>query len=72
MTLIEKRDAILLSLQTQFKCRVAEINIHNPLNGTYTVYAISHLREIPAGVQELLLDMANNAAQGMADDGEMS
>lgn len=70
MTLIEKRDAILASLRATFICRVAEINIYDPLNGTYRVCAISAVHGLPPTVETLLLEIANNAAQGLADDGD--
>lgn len=70
MTLIERRDAILESLRASFKCRVAEINIYNPLDGTYRVCAVSAVHGLPPTLEKLLLEIANNAAQGLADDGD--
>jgi hypothetical protein len=78
-TLLEKRDAILDSLRAQFRCRVLEIVIVNPLEGDIPrTYAITRAPmgtveptgqiEIPTGLDALLRDISNNIAQGMADE----
>ena len=67
MTLLEKRDAILSSLRAQFRCRVDEITVHDRVYKTHITYAIAG-DGIPAGLDALLLDIANNIAQGLADE----
>jgi hypothetical protein len=68
MTLIEKRDAILESLRAQVIAKVREICVYDRIKATTTAYAISATHGIPEAVHALLLDIANNIAQGLADD----
>lgn len=72
MTLLEKRDSILDSLRAQFRCRVLEIVTVNPLDNIPRTYAVQRTPDdaatIPDELDKLLLDMANNAAQGLAED----
>jgi hypothetical protein len=72
MTLLEKRDSILDSLRTQFRCRVLQIVTVNPLDNIPRAYAVQRTPDgaaiIPDELDKLLLDMANNAAQGLAED----
>ena len=57
MTLIEKRDAILESMRRQFACKVSCVI----LNGVAVT-------AVDARFEALLRDLANNAAQAIAED----
>lgn len=59
MTLLQKRDAILESLRCQFNTKVQAIVFKGGI--------ADHTIDSPK-LQALLLDIANNAAQALAED----
>ncbi len=62
VALLAKRDAILVSLRTQFKAKVVGIQLRNADAGRLTVRLTM---DAPA-VDAFLLDLANNLAQGLS------
>lgn len=66
MTALERRDVILESLRASFRCKVAEIMVREPASGLVRAYALQVTESLPAGVEVLLREVANNAAHAVS------